>query len=186
MDIARQIGRGWGRLPSVVTVLILLALLCITWAAPVLAQITWESYQTVSHSTVWGTVANPYDANYYIVYMYGVGFEKNLYYNIGYYDGNENLVATDNNLKATGGSIVSEYNLGTDSNAAAGTWHCSAYLDPATPPATYQGDGAANDDFKVDISAIPEFPTVLSAIAVVALCGVVYLWMRRRMRHAEA
>ena len=186
MGVTWRRGQGWGRLPSSVTVLVLLALLCIIWSAPVLAQIEWESYQTVSRSTVWGTVANPYSATYNIAYMGGSGFVKNANYNIGYYDGNGDLVATDNGVKAAGGNLNSECNLNTDPNAAAGTWHSSAYEDPATPPATYDGSGVANDDFEVLAEAIPEFPTILSAIAVIALCCGVYFWMRRRMAHAKA
>ena len=187
MGVTWQKGWGWGRLPYLVTVLVLLALLCIIWSAPVFAQ-TWESYQDAQHKTVWGTVDpyQPYDSTYNIAYMDGGGFIKNAYYNIGYYDGNGDLVATDNNIKATGGKLSSECALNTDPNAAAGSWHSSAYEDPATPPATYDGSGVVNDDFEVAAGAIPEFSTILSAIAVVALCGGIYFWMRRRMAHAKA
>jgi hypothetical protein len=175
---------GWrlNRLASAAAALALLVLLCSTGASPAFAQATWESYREVARSTVWGTVANPYDATYYIAYMEGTGFIKNQTYNIGYYDGSDNLIATDSNVKATGsaGTLKSEYDLSTDPGAAAGTWHSSVYQTPTSPPSTYLGDGVADDDFEVVAAAIPEFPTVLSAIVVAAITFAIYYWMRRR------
>lgn len=161
--------------------LAVVVLLSSAGSAPVYAQ-TWESYRNVARTIVWGTVANPYDATYNIVYMQGTGFIQNQAYNVGYYDGNNNLIATDAGVKATGGSgtLKSEYNLGTNQGAAAGTWNSSVYQTPTSPPATYLGDGVANDAFEVTPPAIPEFPTVLSAIGVAAISFAIYYWMRKR------
>ena len=35
----------------------------------------WESYKEEAHTTVWGTVPNPYDTGTQTVFMYGEGFE---------------------------------------------------------------------------------------------------------------
>ena len=178
-------GLGWLSLP--VAVLVLLAILWLTWATPVSAQPTWESYDDDIQSNVWGTVADPYDASHTVVYMYGTGFTKNLRYNIGYYDNGGVLRATDDRVKVPPQSLdlTSEYDIFVGGVGTPGTWHCSAYLDPLTPPGTYDGLGVVNDDFEVLPGAIPEFPTVLSAISVATLCGVAYLWMRKKTGYAQ-
>ena len=187
MGVIRQRGHWMGRLPSLTTVLVLLALLCIIWSAPVFAQATWVSYQDVNRTIEWGMPGSPYNETYNIAYMGGTGFKKNVPHNIGYYDADGTLVFTDSGVKAdANGNLQSACDLSTDPGATAGTWHSSVYQQPATPPATYLGDGVGNDDFEVAQSAIPEFPTVFTAIAVVALCCVVYFWMRRRVAHAKA
>ena len=38
----------------------------------------------------------------------------------------------------------------------------------------------ANDSFEIELSAIPEFPTIIAAIVTMALCAIMYLWMRKR------
>lgn len=182
-------GLGWLSFPA--AVLVLLAILCLTWSTPVTAQGTWVSYRDVDHVFEWGDIANPYNATYTIVYMYGEGWTGNARFNIGYYDDGGNLIASDLSVKVPPQTLdlTSEYDLylgGAGGFGSAGTWHCSVYDSALTLPATYQGDGIANVAFEVLAEAIPEFPTVLSAIAVAILCGVVYLWMRKKTGHAQA
>ncbi|MEE9203055.1 MAG: hypothetical protein V3U31_07670 [Dehalococcoidia bacterium] len=169
------------RLTPVLAALVIVALLHTVGPAPVYAQ-TWESYRNTPRSIVWGTPPDYYDSTYNVVYMGGAGFIQNQTYNIGYYDGSGNLIATDSSVKATGGAgnLKSQYSLGTDQGAAAGTWHSTVYQDPATPPVTWDGLGVADDQFDVVAAAIPEFPTVLSAIAVAAISFAIYDWLRKR------
>jgi hypothetical protein len=68
---------------------------------------------------------------------------------------------------------------GTDNQ---GTWYTAVY--PASyDPASYNA-GDANliwsDTYEVQESAIPEFPTAITAIIAISLCAGIYLWMRRK------
>ena len=184
MRLAWQKLRGLGWLSFPAAVLVLLALVYLSWATPIFAQ-TWESYAESNHKTVWGTVTNPYDVTYQIVYMYGEGFVATTH-NVGYYDNRGLLTGTESNVNAPAGKLSSQYNLGSNFNAQAGTWHASAYQTPTSPPATYDGSGIANDDFQVVASAIPEFPTILSAIAVAILCFTACVWMRKKTGYVPA
>ena len=181
MELIWQKVRGLGWLSFPAAVLVLLAILWLTWATPVLAQITWVSYQDAGHNIQWGGVGSEYDATYTVVYMYGDDFVKSSDYNVGYYDNRDLLIASDD-LIAVGGNqlLASQYDLTTIADAQAGTWHASAYLDPAVPPGTWDGGGDASTAFQVLASAIPEFPTVIAAIGVAGLCFVIYWWMRKR------
>ena len=143
-------------------------------------QVTWESYRDSGHETVWGTVADPYDSTYHTVYMYGDGFIASQSYYVGYYDGNGDKKATES---ATGSALSCQYDCTTDPTAQYGTWHAVVFKG-ASPPSTYAAcSGTAGytteDDFEVSQTAIPEFPTVLAAIAVCLLCAVAYIMMRR-------
>ena len=178
-------GLGWLSFPA--AVLVLLAILCLTWSTPVLAQATWNSYQDAGHTIPWGAVGEEYNATYHIVYMWGDYFTKNTTHHVGYYDNAGTRVAEDLNISVLGNEeLSSEYDIFVGGVGTPGTWHASAYEDPNTPPATYDGTGVTNDAFEVLPEAIPEFPTVLSAIAVATLCGVAYLWMRKKTGYAQA
>ena len=86
-----------------------------------------------------------------------------------------------------------EFDPGQD---AAGNWHVTVYDYSADPPdydpVRDAGIIVADDtsyggsSFAVTESAIPEFPTILAAIAVLALCAGTYLWMRRKAAPARA
>jgi len=168
----------------------------ITFTAP------WESYKTSARTEVWGDAGTLYTSDYHIAYMKGTGFVAG-YYNVGYYDGNGDWVATDENKEVLGDGILnSEYDLTTDPSAAAGTWHAlvqpasgySAFPTTGTPtpydeavnnPDTY--GLLANDSLEVAASAIPEFPTVMAGIVVAGLCAGIYYWMRKRkLAHVKA
>ena len=130
-----------------------------------------------------------------MVYMKGTGF-ANGNYDVGYYDGADSrvLLALDENISVTDGTLNSEYLLTTDKSAAPGTWHAlvqpasaTPFPDPGSPtdydeavnnPDTYEL--LTNDSFLVEASAIPEFPTVMAGITVAGLCFGIYYWMRKR------
>lgn len=173
------------KVTRIVGIFILVALLCVLVPSLVYAAITWESYQDLDHTTIWGGSGTEYNGTYYIVYMYGAGFGNNVYHNIGYYDNAGAKIATDASVKSLPptGTLASQYDLMTDPTAAAGTWHAVVYPEATTPPETYvPGDpsATADDDFEVLAEAIPEFPTVISAIAIAGLCFGIYYWMRKR------
>jgi hypothetical protein len=71
------------------------------------------------------------------------------------------------------------------SGAVAGAWHAVVFDTTGSIPNTYNvaivDENYVNDDgFTVQESAIPEFTTVLAAIAVGLLCTVAYVVTRRR------
>ena len=54
-----------------------------------------------------------------------------------------------------------------------------------SPPTNYSdavadGGYVVEDSFEATAAAIPEFPTVVAAIAVAGLCFAAYFWMRKR------
>lgn len=72
-------------------------------------------------------------------------------------------------------------------NAVAGLWHCVIFTSGTDAPNYYDeakvhANKVVEDSFTVQQSAIPEFPTAIGAILVVALCGGIYLWLRKRYR----
>ena len=152
----------------------------ITFTAP------WESYSDSGHSTQTDDFFDSTDH----VYMEGTGF-PNGDYDVGYYDGGDSLilVALDENITVSTGTLNSEYLLTNDQTATPGTWHALAQPASATPldssyaTAVADPDGyelLANDSFTVQPSAIPEFSTVMAGIMVAGLCFGIYYWMRKR------
>jgi hypothetical protein len=153
--------------------------------------VTWESYRDAAHTTVWGTVTNPYDSTYDTVYMFGQGFKSSQLYHVGFYDPSTapNKIASTDPTSTAGGDLDTQYLLTTDPAAQAGTWHAVVYEDPNTPPTSYTAGDAnavADDDFEVAADAIPEFPTVIAGLAAVSLSAGIYLLMRRRMQYVKA
>jgi hypothetical protein len=147
---------------------------------------TWESYKEVGHTTVWGNDTHQYDSTNPVVYMYGEGFKTSHNYKVAYYDVDGWKVQTEVTGTSTGtGALSSQYDFTSNASSAPGTWH-SVVLDTAgTAPDTYAAAIAdvnyvINDSFKVQQSAIPEFPTVITGFAVCMLCAVAYMVMRRR------
>ena len=71
-------------------------------------------------------------------------------------------------------------------SSAYGTWHSVVLDTTGSAPNTYaaaitDANYVIEDDFVVQQSAIPEFPTVVTAIAVCMLCAVAYVVMRRKV-----
>ena len=152
----------------------------ITFTAP------WESYSDSGHTTV----EDNFTPGNNHVYMEGTGFATGNY-DVGYYDADGSLAATDENISVSASTLNSEYLLTTDPYAKGdGWWH--ALVQPAgapnSLPSTYAVAIAdpdfyelmANDSFYVAQSAIPEFPTVMAGIMVAGLCFGIYYWMRKR------
>jgi len=148
----------------------------------------WESYSDSGHTVVEDNFSGSTDH----VYMEGTGF-PNGDYDVGYYDGGDSLVlvALDENISVTDGTLNSQYLLTTDPSAVGDAWwHVLVQPANATPfitdytevaityPDTYEL--MANDSFYVAQSAIPEFPTVMAGIMVAGLCFGIYYWMRKR------
>jgi len=152
----------------------------ITFTAP------WESYSDSGHTTV----EDNFTPGNNHVYMEGTGF-PNGNYDVGYYDADGSLAATDENISVSAGTLNSEYLLTTDPYAVGdGWWH--ALVQPAgapnSLPSTYAVAIAdpdyyelmADDSFYVAQAAIPEFPTVMAGIMVAGICFGIYYWMRKR------
>jgi hypothetical protein len=95
----------------------------------------------------------------------------------------------------------------TPKTTTPGTWHaCVFEADDANIPTTYPGDlnpatgilglcgtGCGFDKdyvaecpFIVSPYGIPEFPAASAPVAVVGLCGVIYVWLRKRREAAQA
>ena len=87
------------------------------------------------------------------------------------------------------GNLSAAYTLtpGTDTE---GNWHCTVYDDASYSPTTYDPNDShlvaydtsytGGTAFYVAATAIPEFPTIIAAIAIVGLCSGIYYWMRKR------
>ncbi|MDP2719601.1 MAG: DNRLRE domain-containing protein [Dehalococcoidia bacterium] len=157
--------------------------LTVTYTAP------WDSYTTSGRTVVGDTYTTLGDS----AWMKGTTFSTSTTYNISYYDGDVSggfMVFPQDNVTAAGGTLNSDYLLDSG-NAVAGLWH--AVVQPNTgfsvfpnnydtiiaAPDTY--GLLANDSFNVAASAIPELPTVFSALAAVLFSAGIYWWMRRRV-----
>ena len=145
----------------------------------------WESYKEDTHTTVWGTIANPYDRDTHVVYMYGDGFKKNHDYKVAYYDANGTKVQTEVTNSSDNKMLESQYDFTSNVSSAAGQWHSVVFDTTGSIPDTYNDaktdpNYVIDDFFTVQDSAIPEFPTVVAAIAVCMLCAVAYVVMRRK------
>jgi len=147
---------------------------------------TWGSFNDLAHTTV----NNYFDTGENTVYMYGENFEVSTAYHIGYYDGNNIKMLSDDVNSTSGGELSSLCYFPTyQATAAPGMWHAVVYKDPTAPPATYVANDPNNvveDSFAVTQAAIPEFPTILAAIAVAGICFWIYYWIRRKMIYVEA
>ena len=150
------------------------------------AVVSWESYAEAAHTNVWGTAGHKYDSSNHTAYMYGEGFKLNHDYKVAYYDTDGWKVQTEfTNSSGGAGALSSQYDFTSNVSSAPGTWHCVVLNTTGSAPNTYDEAKAdanytVDDAFEVEQSAIPEFPTVVAAIAVCMLCAVAYVVMRRR------
>jgi hypothetical protein len=139
---------------------------------------TWGSFSDSAHTTVdndFTTGEN--DEN--DVYMYGENFESGTYH-VGFYDADGTKTCSDGTL--TTDTLAAHCKFTGYPTSAYGIWHAVVYKEPNSPPATYVADDAdrvVEDSFNVQEGAIPEFPTVIAAIAVCMLCAVAYVVTRR-------
>ncbi|MFC1932387.1 C1 family peptidase [Chloroflexota bacterium] len=121
-------------------------------------------------------------------YMYGTNFNATDDYKVAYYDGSDTKRLTEEKTSGASGNLSSQHTfaVGTD---VAGTWHVIVSLTENIPPDSYNGSWSyiiTSDNFTVEQSAIPEFPTVVAAIVALSLCVGVYLWIRRKAAPAPA
>jgi hypothetical protein len=70
--------------------------------------------------------------------------------------------------------------------AVAGAWHAVVFDTTGSIPNTYNDaivdvNYVDDDEFTVQESAVPEFSTVIAAIAVCMLCAISYMVMRRKV-----
>ena len=137
---------------------------------------TWTPYNM--DGDVWGYYGHGFNSTYYTVYMKGEGFTpgENAY-KVAYYDANGELQGVDSGLTVGEDKILeSQYDFTLHPDAEPGVWAAIVYDITVTPPVQKK-----EEDFYVDASAIPEFPTVIAGIAVAGMCAGIYWWMRRRV-----
>ena len=137
---------------------------------------TWGSFSDLAHNTV----HNDFTTGENNVYMYGENFESGTYH-VGFYDADGTKTCSDGTL--TTDTLAAQCKFTVYPDSAYGTWHAVVYKEPNSPPATYIANDpnrVVEDRFTVQSGAIPEFPTVVAAIAVCMLCAVAYVVMRRR------
>ncbi|MFC1973912.1 hypothetical protein ACFLU2_00940 [Chloroflexota bacterium] len=148
---------------------------------------TCESYSNSTHTTVPETFNDSADTLYFWAngLTQSEAVETPTSYKVAYYDGDGIHVTTDTSDSTLYGNISTTYVLNDNQSAAAGTWHAAVFTSTATPPGTW-GDVTGTsgfvmyDAFEVAASAIPEFSTVMTGIAVVGMCLGIYCWMRKR------
>jgi len=146
---------------------------------------SWESYNDAAHNNPDDTFSGDEDT----VYMHGTGFMALYGYKIAYYEADTDGEGEDTAGKIETDDVDSDADGNLSSNcvftsypaADPGTWHAIVCNSSKSPPSTYNSSWSetiADDSFTVEESAIPEFPTVVAAIAVCMLCAVAYMVMR--------
>jgi hypothetical protein len=151
-------------------------------------ETAWESYKG-NYGDSGGTVEDYFDdpGTEHEVYMYGTGFTDGEYRVIFWdHDGDKALTETDS---AVSGVLTVSHTF-NESQDAAGDWHVTVYSPSTYDPSSYSASdpNIVADDisytgdyaFHVEETAIPEFPTAIIAIAVLAICAGIYFWLRRR------
>ena len=147
---------------------------------------TLESYDSPSHTAI----DNTFGTGEGTAYMWAHGLDASINYDIAYYDatvsGGGQKITSDTNMSTTSyGNLSFTCNLAYNSSAIPGTWHAVVFRAGSSPPTNYNDAATTTgyvlaDSFTVQSEAIPEFPTVASAIAVTAICFGLYYWMRKR------
>jgi hypothetical protein len=148
---------------------------------------TTESYNDSAHTTI----DDYFNTGENTVYIWAHGLRASKTYAVAYYDANPTgggqKVATHSGLTSTAyGNLSSQYLLTTDFGAIAGIWHAVVFDTEFGAPPTNYNDAATQpgyvveDSFQATAAAIPEFPTIVAAIAVAGLCFAAYWWMRNR------
>jgi len=95
-------------------------------------------------------------------------------YEVRYYDADRVLIQIEINTSSAG-ELLSEILPSSHGSAAAGIWEAILYELPKIKE-------KGIDTFNVQESAIPEFPSVATGIGATVLCGVIFLWMRKRAK----
>jgi len=149
----------------------------------------WGSYSNLGRTTV----SNNFTSTSDIVYAYGENFDTTGTYYVAYYDGGGTKLKTDTYTNDADGILDASQITPSDyGSSTAGTWHSVIYKTNA-PPLTYasvstgDADYVIQDSFTVQASAIPEFPSPVTAIIVLGVCfGIYYLMRKRRMAYVKA
>ena len=140
----------------------------------------WNSYNDPDHAIPDDT----FSGDEHTVYMHGTGFATTHEFRVAYYDAGTTAdkLETDD-VDSVGDNLNSDCVFTSYPASDPGTWHAIVCERTETPPSTYDSGWAGiikDDSFTVEQSAIPEFPTVVAAIAVCMLCAVAYMVMRRK------
>jgi C1A family cysteine protease len=141
-----------------------------------------SSYSDSGHYIHCNDYSDPDTEN--VVYMYATDLTATYEYRVAYYDGNNDKVGT-HDVGSDSSRNLSSHRTFRDAEPVdqSGTWHVIVCEQTQIPPDPYNDSWEytlASDTFTVQGSAIPEFPTILAAIAALALCAGIYLWMRRK------
>ena len=122
--------------------------------------------------------------------MYGVGFTSGESYKVVYWDADGTKRMVDTGVTVAADSKLRSTWTFAPGQATQGYWHVTVYYPSDYSPGSYSASDShivADDtsdtgatSFYVSESAIPEFPTVIAAIAVCMLCAVAYVVMRRK------
>jgi len=147
----------------------------------------WENEMTLFHSfsdssrTLRCDSFSDYGTQH-IAYMYATGLLASHGYRVAYYDGSNTRRDIDDVASSSSGNLSSQHTFvaGTD---VAGGWKVIVCEPDFTPPSSYNGSWAyviTSDNFTVQDTAIPEFPTGVVVIIALSLCGGIYLWMRSK------
>ena len=152
-------------------VICLLVLLLLVMPTVVRAAVAWDSYSDEARTIQ----SDDFDQYGSFVYMKAAGLPgQDGYYEARYYDADMVQLQTETNMSSNGEFLSLILPSAFEGSAAAGTW--TAELYDLTPKMKL----LVTDTFYVQASAIPEFPTVVSGIGVVVVCGVIFLWMRKK------
>jgi hypothetical protein len=147
---------------------------------------SWDSYSDSGHENQCDLFS---DATH-TVYMYGEGAVNGYMYRIVYWSATGEKVKEEDKAGESGALSLTGYDFHSCASEDAGYWQVTVYPADYQVPASYDPDDVnvimddtSHDDdssFYVHVSAIPEFPTVLTCLIVVGLCFGIYYWMRRR------
>ncbi len=143
----------------------------------------WESYNCPGHTPE--CQDDTFSGDEHTVYMHGTGFLISHTYKVAYYDApnpKADKMETDT-VDSDAGNLDSNCVFTSYPKFDAGTWHAIVCDGSQNPPSTYDSEWAGiilDKSFTVEESAIPEFQTVVAAIAVCMLCTVAYMVTRRR------
>ena len=160
--------KRWLFILAIILFMLILFALVIS-GLPAFGAVTWCSYQDEARTqpcdlfTVKGSS----------VYMKADGLPSAAKtYQAKYYDATGQILLSYSG-QSSSGVFLSEIRPSDFPASKPGTWKAELYK---TEPSVVL---LATDTFKVDQSAIPEFPTVAAGIGVAGLCFGFYYWRRR-------
>jgi hypothetical protein len=155
----------------------------------------WESYREDYGDSTSGYVDDYFDnpSTENEVFMYGTGFTPSTTYKVIYWDGDGDNTVSELPTSDSSGVLKSQHTF-NETQDAAGDWHVTVYNQSADPSSYSSSDpNIVADDtsyggssFSATAAAIPEFPTALAAIAVLAICAGIYFWLRRKAASVPA